>query len=49
MQTNDRDVGTVVETTKGLKTLPLRWIVMEPVQMASAQLPKAQGETEKGP
>jgi len=47
MPTNDCEVGTVVETTMGLKIPPLRWVVMAPAQMASAVLPEA--EAQKGP
>ena len=49
MQTKDREVGPVAETTTGLKTPRLRWAVMVLAQMASALLPKAKAETEKGP
>jgi hypothetical protein len=47
MPTNDREVGTAIETTTELKT-PLRWAVMALAQIASALLPEAQAETEKG-
>jgi hypothetical protein len=50
MRTNDCEVGTAVETTTGLKTPPLRWVVMAAAaQMASALLPEAQAEAEKRP
>ena len=48
MPTNDCEVGTVVETTMGLKIPPLRWVVMAPAQISSALLPDAQAEVEKG-
>jgi hypothetical protein len=47
MPTNDCEVGTAVETTTGLKTPPLRWVVMAPAQMTSALLLEAQAQ--KGP
>ena len=46
--TNDREVGTVVETTTGSKTHPLRWVVMAPVRMTSALSPEG-AEAQKGP
>jgi len=46
--TNDCEVGTVVETTMGLKIPPLRWVVMAPAQMALALLPPAEAEVQKG-
>jgi hypothetical protein len=48
MPTNDREVEKLVETTTGLKIPPLRRVVMAPAQMASALLPEAQAEAEKG-
>ena len=48
LPTNDSDVGTVVETTTGLKT-PSRWVVMTRVQMALAPFPGGQAEAQKGP
>jgi len=49
MPTNDRGVGTAVETMTGLKTPPLRWVIMAPAKMASVLSPEAQTEAEKGP
>ena len=45
----DREVGTVVETTTGPKTPRLRWVVIARARMASALLPGAQAEVQKGP
>lgn len=47
MPMNDCEVGTAIETRTGLKTPPLRWVVMAPAQMASALLPEVQAEAEK--
>ena len=46
--TNGHEVGTLVEMTTGLKTRPLRWVVMVKVRMASALLPEG-AEAQKGP
>ena len=49
MLMNDRDVGALIETTAGLKTLPLCYVVMAPAQMAPVLLPGAKAEAQKGP
>jgi hypothetical protein len=49
MQTKDREVGPVAETTTGLKNPRSRWVVVALAQMASALLPEAQADAEKGP
>jgi hypothetical protein len=49
MLMNGWDVGAVIETAAGLKTLPLCYVVMAPAQMAPALLPGAQAEAQKGP
>jgi hypothetical protein len=48
MPTNYCEVGTVVETTTGLKSPPLRWFAIEPAHMALVLLPRAGAEAEKG-